>query len=211
MNLKLSLPSLKKLGVGIPKESKLFLSIIPGLKEKRAQQFTTLALTLATISFFGIFAINPTFGTISDLQKQLDDNTFVHQSLQKKIANITTLQQSYTNIQDILPPLYDAIPKSLSIDIFVGQLHTLAGISNVQLTRVQTLPVDISPQTLAAKYTTYEFTVEAQGTYADLMKYVSNVANFSRLMTLETVTMSHVGKVDNTFRMQLRGKTYFKI
>ncbi len=210
MNLKISLPTLKKLGIGNPKESKLFLSIIPGIQEKRTKQFTTLSLTLATIAFFGIFAINPTFGTISDLQKQLDDDNFTHQSLQKKIANLTTLQQVYSDIQDTLPPLYDAIPTSLSIDIFVGQLHTLAGLNNVQLTRVQTLPVDISPQTTSAKYTTYEFSVEAQGAYADLVKYITNVTNASRLITLQSISMAHIGKVDNTFRMQLRGKTYFK-
>lgn len=210
MNLKISLPSLKTLGVGNPKESKLFLSIIPAIKEKRTKQFTTLALTLATISFFGIFAINPTFGTISDLQKQLDDSNFTHQSLQKKIANLTSLQQTYANIQDTLPPVYDAIPTSLAIDIFVGQLHTLAGLSNIQLTRVQTLPVDISLQTLSSKYTTYEFSVEAQGAYADLLKYVVNVTGINRLVTIETISITHVGKVDTTFRMQIRGKTYFK-
>ncbi|HEX7041879.1 MAG TPA: type 4a pilus biogenesis protein PilO [Patescibacteria group bacterium] len=210
MNLKFSLPKLKDLGLGKPKQSKLFLAIIPGFKEKRAAQFTTLALTLATISFFGIFAINPTLGTISDLQKQLDDSNFTNQSLQKKISDLTTLQQKYSDIQDTLNPLYDAIPTAPTIDVFVGQLHTMAGLSNVELTRVQTLPVDISLQTLSAKYTSYEFSVEAQGQYSDLEKYVANIASFNRLITLESVSMTHVGKVDSTFRMQIRGRTYFK-
>ncbi len=210
MNLKISLPSIKNLGIGNPKESKLFLSIIPGMKEKRAKQFTTLTLTLLTIAFFGLFAINPTLGTIADLQKQLDDDNFTHQSLQKKIANLTTLQQLYSNLQNTLPPLYDAIPTNLSIDIFMGQIHTLAGTSNVQLTRVQTLPVDITQKTAAAKYTTYEFSIEIQGDYANLIKYVTNLANLNRLITLETISITHVGKIDTTFRMQIRGKTYFK-
>lgn len=210
MNIKMSLPSLKKLGIGNPKESKLFLTLIPGIKEKRAQQFTTLSLTLATIAFFGIFAINPTLGTISDLQKQLDDSNFTHENLQKKIANLTTLQQRYADIQDSLTPLYNAVPTSLSLDVFIGQLHTLAGLSNVQLTRVQTLPVDISAQTASAKYIAYEFSVEAQGGYKDLSSYAAKVASFNRLTTIETISMAHVGKVDSTFRMQIRGKAYTK-
>lgn len=212
MNLKdfkLSL-DIKKLGIGAPKESKLFLSVLPGIKDKRTKQFTTFALTLVTIAFFGIFAINPTLGTISDLQKQLDDSNFVHDSLQKKIANLTSLQQSYSDIQDSLTPIYDAIPTSLTLDVFVGQVHTLAGLSNVQLTRVQTLPVDISAQTIAAKYTTYEFSIEAEGSYDDLKNYVINLTGFNRLISLESISMTHVGKVDSTFRMQMRGKTYFK-
>lgn len=209
MNFKLPL-DLKKLGIGNPRESKLFLSVMPGIKDKRTKQFTTLSLTLATIAFFGIFAINPTLGTISDLQKQIDDSNFVHDSLQKKIANLTTLQQSYSDIQDSLTPIYDAVPTSLALDVFVGQIHTLAGLSNIQLTRVQTLPVDLSTQTITAKYTTYEFSVEAQGSYEDLKKYLINLTGFSRLTSIETVSMTHVGKVDSTFRMQVRGKTYFK-
>lgn len=210
MNIKLSLPSLSKLKAAGPKESRLFLNLLPGIKEKRAGQFTALVLTLVTIAFFGVFAINPTLGTISDLQKQLDDSTFTHDSLQKKIANLTTLQQKYADIQDGLTPLYNAVPTTVSLDVFVGQIHMLAGLGNIQLTRVQTLPVEISTQTASAKYTAYEFSIEAQGNYDDLKKYATTVATFNRLVTLNSISMTHVGKVDQTFRMQIRGKTYFK-
>ena len=100
-SLNFNLNNLKK-----PQQSKLFLSLLPTLKEKKMRQFTTLALTFITIAFFGFFAITPTVNTISELQKQLDDSNFVNDALQKKIANLTTLQTTYTQIQPDLDPVF---------------------------------------------------------------------------------------------------------
>lgn len=207
----MKLPNLSLKNIGTPKESKLFLSLAPLLKEKRTQQFTTLSLTFITIAFFGLFAINPTISTIVDLQKQLDDNTFVDQQMQKKISNITALQTQYQQIQDNLTPVFDAVPTDPAIDSFVGQVHQLASQNNIQLNRVQTLPVDVSPQTLAsAKYLTYAFALEGQGVLTDLQKYAAALASFNRLITFDTVDFTRVGKIDPTFRMLIRGKAYFK-
>jgi len=198
-------------GLAKPKESKLFLSIAPFLKEKRTQQFSTLSFTFITIAFFGIFAINPTVGTIVDLQKQLNDNTFVDQQMQKKISNITSLQTQYQQIQSNLTPVYDVVPVSPAIEVFVGQVHKLAAQNNIQLNRVQTLPVDVSPRTIAsAKYLAYAFALEGQGFFTDLQKYVTSLATFNRLISFDTVDFTRVGRLDPTFRMLIRGKTYFK-
>jgi len=193
-----------------PKESKLFLALVPTLKEKKTKQFTTLALTFVTIAFFGFFAIAPTFGTISDLQKQLDDSAFVNTALQTKISNLTTLQTKYTQIQSQLTPLFDAVPATPTIDVFVGQLHQLAQQTNVQLTRVQTLPVTLSPATITSPYVSYAFSIEAQGDFASLQQYMARLGTFNRLITFDGVDYSRVGEIAATFRVTIRGKTYFK-
>ncbi|HXS15111.1 MAG TPA: type 4a pilus biogenesis protein PilO [Candidatus Saccharimonadales bacterium] len=206
----MKLSFLKSSMIGQPKESKLVLSLLPVLKNKRTQQFTTLSLTFITLAFFGLFAISPTLSTISDLQKQLDDNTFVNQSLQKKISNITILQQKYTAIQPDLSLVYDALPATPDVDIFVGQVHSLASLQNIQINRMQTFPVDISQQTNAAKYVSYDFSIEVQGDYTQLQKFVAQLTQFNRLIVFSNITISRIGKVDNTFRLVVRGRTYFK-
>lgn len=208
----MKLPTFNLKGLNTPKESKLFLALVPAFQQKRAQQFTTLSLTLITIAFFGLFAINPTLGTISDLQKQLDDSQFVNNALQKKIANITTLQTQYVQIQPLLDPVFAAVPTDPAVDTFVGQTHQLALLTNVQLNRVQTLPIDISPSASSkVKYLAYTFSIEGQGDLPSLQKYMALLASFNRLITFEMVTYTRVGKIDNTFRATYRGKTYFKI
>lgn len=206
--MKLQLFDTKK--IGMPKESKLFLSLIPTFKEKRTQQFTTLALSFITMAFFGLFAISPTFGTIADLQKQIDDSNFVHDSMQKKIVNLTTLQEMYAIIQPDLNVITNVIPTSPAIDTLTGQVHTIAGLTNVQITRMQTFPVDISLVTATAPYTSYTFSVEVEGDDADLQKFITYMGNFNRLVSLDQITMTHIGKIDNTYRLSLKGRTYFK-
>lgn len=194
-----------------PKESKLFLSIIPTLKEERTQKFTTLALSFITIAFFGLFAISPTLGTITDLQKQLDDSKFVDDSLQKKIANLTTLQTQYTQVASDLPVVYAAVPQTPSIDSFVGQIHSIAALDSVQLNRVQTLPIDLSPGVLQkAKFLAYAFSIEGQGDLPSLEKFMTSLATFNRLLVFDSIDYTRVGKVDLTFRMTIRGMTFFK-
>lgn len=207
----MKLPTLSLKGFARPKESKLFLAMVPTFKEKRVQQFTTLSLTLVTIAFFGLFAINPTLGTIADLQKQLEDSQFIHDALQTKIANLTTLQTQYTQLEPDLNPVFSAVPQTPGIDSLVGQVHQIAQQSSLQLNRVQTLPIDLSPATLSkAKYLAYAFSIEAQGDLPTLQKFMSQLATFNRLISFDTVNFSKVGRIDNTFRATIRGRTYFK-
>lgn len=202
----LNLNSLKR-----PKESKLFLALAPVLKEKRTQQATSLALTFITIAFFGLFAINPTLGTITDLQKQLDDSTFVNNALTQKIANLTSLQSQYAQVQPLLDPVFVAVPANSGIDTFVGQIHQLALSTGIQLNRVETLPLDISATALTtARYLSFAFTIEAQGDLPSLQKYMVQLASFDRLISFDTVTYTRVGLIDTTFRATYRGSVYFK-
>ena len=70
---------------GVKKEQyEKYLELIPDLKKEKAQKYITIVLTLATVIMLGLFAINPTFSTIANLQKQIDDNNFVQQKLQQK-------------------------------------------------------------------------------------------------------------------------------
>lgn len=207
----MKLPSLNFKNLKRPKESKLFLSLIPSFKEKRARQFTTLSLTFVTIAFFGFFAIGPTIGTITDLQKQLDDSKFVNDALQKKIANLTTLQTKYTQIQSTLDPVYSAVPANPGFDTFAGQLHQLALQFNVQLNRVQTLPLDLSATAMKAPYLAYAFSIECQGDLQSLQNFMTQLAQFNRLVTFDTIDYTRVGRIDNSFRMSIRGKTYLKV
>lgn len=204
-------PSLDFKNLKNPKGSKLFLSLLPTLKEKKTRQFTTLTLTFVTIAFFGFFAIGPTLSTITDLQKQLDDSKFVNDSLQRKIANLTTLQTKYTQIQPQLDPVFAAVPQGPGIDTFAGQVHQIALQTNIQLNRLQTLPVDLSlAATTKAPYLAYAFTIEGEGDLPSLQRFMNLLGNFNRLVTFDSIDFTRVGRIASTFRASIRGKTYLK-
>lgn len=193
-----------------PKESKLFLALLPTLKQKRTQQFTSLSLTFITIAFFGLFAISPTLGTIADLQKQLDDRNFVNTQLQRKIANLTSLQTQYAQLQPDLGPVFAAFPETSQLDTFIGQIHQIALTNNVQLTRVQTLPFAVTPNIYTnPTYVAYAFALEGQGDMTSLENFIHQLGLFNRLISFDSITYSRVGKIAAIFRVSIRGKVYF--
>lgn len=191
--------------------SKAYLqTLLPRLGQKKTQQVTTLALTFFTLSIFGLFAISPTLGTITDLQKQLSDDQYVDQQLQTKIANLSTLQQKYQSLQSSLPFVDNALPSSPNISLFVGQIQSLAATNNVLIPSIQTFPVDVTANA-PTKYVSYAFSFEAQGSYAEVVQFAHDLANFNRSVTFDTIalTTTNIGSL-TSYHISFRGKTYFK-
>ena len=189
---------------------KYLVALMPALQQKKVQSFTTLILTLITITFFGFFAINPTFSTIADLKKQIDDSEFVHESLQTKISNLAALQDSYTKIKNDLDTVYAAVPLSPNIATFIGQVQSIGNNNSIDIERVQTLPVDLSSASANSKYLTYTFTIDGTGSYANLSRFLIDLTNSNRLVVIETITFHEGIKPTDPYRINIRGKAFFK-
>lgn len=184
---------------------------LPDFKEKKTQAFITIALTLVTISFFGIFAINPTISTIASLQKQQKDNTFVEEQLNVKFANLNSLTQSYAAIKSDLPYVYRAIPKVPEIPQLTGQLIALGTENKVTVSRVQTFEVDlIKTQEGAQGFSTFKVSLEAFGDYQNLLRYIDALTNFERILTIDAISL-HKGNEKNTaIKLNIQATAFFK-
>lgn len=184
---------------------------LPDFKEKKIQAFITIALTLIALSFFAIFAINPTLSTIANLQKQSEDNTFVEQKLDVKFSNLNTLTESYKSIEPDLSYVYNALPKTAEVPSLIGQFATLGTQNNVIVSRVQTYEVDLTKkQEGAQKFSTVGFSIEAQGTYTNILKYINAVTDFERIVTIDTISLSKGTEKGANLKLSIRGKAYFK-
>lgn len=187
------------------------IKILPTLQEERTRSFTTIVLTLFAVSIFGFFAINPTLSTIADLQKQISDNQFVDQQLQRKISNLTALQQKYATIQNDIPAVLQAIPVNADPVTFIAQIQAIAKESNIQITNIQTYPVDITTIISPNKrYTTFAFTIDAIGDPEHLNGFVSSVNSFNRLITIDNISFNQTLKESILLRLDIKGKAYFK-
>ncbi len=168
---------------------KYLSTIVPTLQEKKVQSFTMIALTLLSISFFGIFAISPTFSTIVDLQKQINDYTFVSQQLTNKITALASLQQQYQIIKPNLPIVYNAIPLTPDLATFVGEVQALSSTSDLSLNNIQTFPVDFTNSTSIGLYNTFTFSLDASGDYTNITQFLSALTSFDRLLVIENVVI----------------------
>lgn len=191
-------------------DTQFLVALLPRLKEKRVQMYTTLTLTLITFSIFAVFAISPTLGTITDLQKQISDSEYVNQQLQTKITALSVLQDSYTHLKNQLPAVYAGVPITPDIAIFLGQLQQIAILSNVSVERVQTLPIDLTNNSPLAKYNAYSFAIDVDGSYDNTVLFLTNLTNFSRVVSIESLAFGKANSFATLYLLSVRGSTYFQ-
>jgi Tfp pilus assembly protein PilO len=203
--------SKKSLLLTFPKDIKL-QNILPRIEEEKTRSFITLSLTLIAIVIFGFFAISPTLSTISELTKQLDDNRFVDTRLIEKISNLSKLQQQYATLQSDFSYVFSAVPKETDIPQFIAQVQAISQQTQVQLVRIQTLPVEVlaNPST---KYTSVGLGIDIVGQPTDTDAFLHSLSSFQRIITIDSITItknstSNIG--DNSVRMSIKGKLYFQ-
>lgn len=186
----------------------LALPFIPNFKEERAQKFTTIVLTVITLSLFGLFAINPTISTILKLRRELEDNKLVDQKLAQKIQNISTLQKKYTALQSDLPTIFSAIPQSPEVPLLAAQIQSVAKNSNVGIENFQTFEVETQSKATSSGYFSFSFALSANGTYNDLYKFVNSLSNMQRVIALELISLTR--KTDSSsLVLAVKGKAFF--
>ena len=191
--------------------SKYFKNL-PDFKKQRTQAFITIALTLFALSFFGIFAITPTLSTIANLQKQKDDNSFVEEKLDEKSTNLAQLVQKYAALQNDLPYVLRAIPLSPQVPTLTGKLYALGKNASVQIVRIQTFDVELAKkQEGLQRFSSFGFSLDVSGNYSDLIRYVTSLTNFDRMITIDSITLTKGTDKNTLLKLSIRGKAYFKL
>src|ERR1700722_3393548 len=188
-----------------------YLKLLPNMQEETTHSFIILALTFAALSFFGIFAINPTLSTIFDLQKQLSDDTLVNQQLQTKIDNLSALEQQYNEIGTNLTNIYSAVPQNPEASLLSAQIAALVQKHNLTITdyRIAEVALASSQANSNSKVQSFVFTVEADGNYNDMLAFSEELAQLNRLITVESMEIGRDPQSENLV-LTLRGRQYFK-
>jgi Tfp pilus assembly protein PilO len=206
-------PQIKNLIKGTKKdEFAKYMAFIPSYKAEKTQKFTTIFLTLTASIILGIFAINPTLSTIGNLQKQIDDDKFVESKLEEKINNLSILQEKYIPIQEDLPIIYSAVPKTTEMSLLIGQLQSIAQSSNIKIDIIQTFETDnVSSPALYGDYSSFDFEISGQGNYQDIQTFISSLINFQRVITLGNISLSKSRDINNSgLIFDIKGTAFLK-
>lgn len=190
-----------------------FLSTFPFFRQERAQKFYSVILTLLALSFFGFFVINPTVSTILKLQKEISDNESINNQLETKIINLNKLATQYTNLQNDLPIITDAITKEPDAHLLLAQIQTVARESNIKMQRLQSLEVDIlsisKPQ--ENKYHSYSFVIAGSSTFENISSFISAITNMQRVVDIDVFAMNYANEKDSqSLDFNIQGAAFFK-
>lgn len=193
-------------------QKKKYFEMLPDFKEERMQKFTTLVFTIVALSFFGLFAINPTLSTIANLNKQLSDSKFVDQQLQNKINNLYLLQQKYDQLTPDMPYVLDSFPKNPQIPLLVAQLQSLAQSSNVAITGLQTFEIEIPNSSVnTKKYYAFSFSMSANGSYESISKFIDSMIKMQRIVSINVLSLSRNTGEGPSTQLNFKGTAYFKL
>lgn len=186
-----------------------YLKLLPNMHEETMRSFMTLALTFGALSFFGVFAINPTLSTIVDLKKQVADDKAVDQQLTTKINNLSSLQQQYNQLGPALTNVYAAVPKNAEVPLLSAQIAALAKKNTLAITTYRVAQVQLATKQPNTKTQSFIFTLQATGNYNNMLTFSSELANLDRVITVESMEIGRDSKT-NDLVVTIRGRQYFK-
>lgn len=186
-----------------------YMRLFPVLKKERNKQYGMLIFTFATMTFFGIFAINPTLTTIAELKRTLKDAQFVENQLSTKIKNLSILQNQYTQIAPDLNTVEHAVPTTAEATVFMGQLQTIVTQSGVRLDSVEFggLTLNAIPPVDKGSFT---FKIQIQGTFSQINAFLTTLTSFDRIVVLDVVSIAKQSAGEATITMVAEGAASFK-
>lgn len=174
--------------------------------KQKANAYFFIGLTLFTVSIFGLLAIKPTLQTITNLNKQYQDDQAVYNALKDKLAALNSLDSSYQQIFQDLDYVYSAIPKSNKITYLARQIEKLAEESGVSLERLNFGTIELFPGQKTENYS-FTFNMVLEGSEPKINSFIGNLINFDRIISLERLV---TGKTEHdSFGATIVGRAYF--
>ena len=192
------------------------LKVLAPLREEKTKQYAMLVFTILALSFFGLFAINPTIATIVELRKKLADSELANDRLAQKIAALSALSQQYNSLQPQLPAVFAAIPEDPQAVLLLGQIQAIAEKNNITVREIKSLPVALKRDPKQKKKkgednTSIEFTIEGSGTYSDVTLLLDELTQFDRIVQISQVTIAKEGRsTDSALEIVISGKAFFQ-
>ena len=188
-----------------------YFELLPDLKKEKTKNYSIIIFSLISLSFFGIFAINPTLSTIAKLKKELSDTKFVDEQLSKKIANLSSLQEKYNIVEKDIPIVLAAIPNNPQIPLLRGQIQAVSRQTGVEIINLQSFEVDVpGSHNDQKKYSSFSFSTSVRGNYENLTNFISTLSSMERVISLDTLSINRKGNQPGILELSIKGTAYFK-
>lgn len=187
-----------------------YLKMLPDIKSEKTQIYTTLIFTFVALIVFGIFAINPTLTTITQLHTELAERKYVEQQLSQKITNLGSLQDQYSKFGTDLDYITRAVPKNPDTTSITGQLQALGEQAGIQITTLQINTAQLSPSKKPAemlKSHPISFVVTGTGTFTQIDRFLRELIAFQRITTIEIIGIDR--DITGNLRLNVKGSVYF--
>lgn len=152
--------------------------------------FMEIILSLITISFFGIFALRPTFLTISTLLKEINSKKETIAKMDTKIKNLQTAQNILSQESLRIPMVELSIPVLPQPQTFVHQIEGSATTAQVQILGVRIDETPLKGNTSVKDENMMGFSVSATGSFQNLFSFLKNLENLRNPIKVDVLGVS---------------------
>ena len=167
---------------------------------------------LLTISVLIFFAIKPTVETILVLQKRLTDSNEVLQKVTQKANNLSLARKNYDNLdQNIKDKISAGIPDTVSLKSIIQTLEQAAKAHEASVSALQIQPLVINTKNDSnqiGSLSEISFTFNTEGNYQNLISLLQDLKNSSRLISIDSLSLSKAGD-SKALILSLSGKAYY--
>lgn len=212
-----------------------YLKLLPNMEKENTRIVVTLIFTFFALSFFGIFAINPTLTTIVELKRKHADSLLIYEGLKVKTSSLASLQSQYNTLTPEIPIILEAIPQNPDPTVLLAQINGLAEQKNVSLISLETsnvtlmkksnsptvateeinLTQDDPSQSITIKaneenssQNSFNFTLQVQGSYETLIEFATSISKIQRVVEIESMSIN-IQSDPNNLVMDVGGRAYF--
>lgn len=158
-----------------------------------AKVSTELIITICTVIFLAIFAIQPTLNTMSSLLKNIDDKQKVDQDLTKKAAALSTANAALVPLENQVRILDQVIPNSPDLDGILRRIEKLASGRSIVLTTLQSsvVPKENDPDLKGTpELSVLTLQVGVSGTYANVKDFLEALLQIDRQLSVVSVSIA---------------------
>jgi Tfp pilus assembly protein PilO len=191
------------------------LKALSSFKKEKSAAYIFLISTFASMTFLILFAIGPTIGTITELQKKLEDSRMADAALDEKIRNMNTLRQQYNQLSPDLLLITAALPQEPIPTDLLGRLQAAATSHNVRILTLTSSKVPLAgvpEENNGASDSSFGFSVIVSGSYANILNFFRTISHFDRLITVTSFSISRNQEEGSSAQERLftiEGKAYY--
>ena len=189
--------------------SRYYTFIRPIAKNKYVRTYSSIAFSLVAIMLFAVFAIKPTVTTILVLEQNITEQRGIADQLKEKAQNLSQGKQNFEKIDsDTVSEMDALLPAKTDVTSISESIASVVRAHEASVSGIQFQPTDLSgqPNKLSATPSLNEVSLvlNVSGTYENALAVLNSLTNSSRLVRVDSVTMSQVSNNQITMSIALR-------
>ncbi len=149
-------------------------------------------LSLGLVIFLGLFAVQPTLVTMSDLIQEIEEKREISQQLTQKVAALSTAQSEFAALGSQLTLLEEAVPSEPQVIKTLKIIEKLATENKVIITSLSLSQVPEPSESASAtlKQEALPIQVAVTGDYPAIRQFAESLLDSRRLLHIETINFS---------------------